>query len=188
MKKIVPFNKNIEMGVSEIVSISLEHNLSLKEDNLISGLFTISGTCKKEVASLNEENFEYKLPFDISIDKKYDCTNVDVDINNFYYELKDRNLSINIEVAIDNLEEIRESLEEEVQTVDELPIEPAVKSMFEDLDDNERYSVYKVHVVMDSDTVESILEKYEITKEALEEYNDLSELKIGDKVIIPANA
>ena len=57
-------------------------------------------------ASLNVDPFEYKLPFDISIDKKYDTENIDVDINDFYYEVTNNKiLSVNIEVVINGLEE-----------------------------------------------------------------------------------
>ena len=40
---------------------------------------------------------------------------------------------------------------------------------------------------MEGDTIDKIIEKYNITKEELEKYNDLGDIKIGDKLIIPAN-
>ena len=209
MKKIVPFKKEIALdsSIAEISSISLEHTLKLKEDNLVSGQFIISGTYKMTEASLNVDPFEYKLPFDISIDKKYDTKNIDVDINDFYYELIDNKvLSISIEVVLDGLEEKEEKklTEEKIETLEESREEAkdtesvsaeedineetkSVKSIFEDLDENERYAVYKVHIVTENDTTESIINEYGITRENLEAYNDLTDLKIGDKLIIPAN-
>ena len=62
-----------------------------------------------------------------------------------------------------------------------------VKSIFEGLDENERYAVYKVHIVTENDTTESIITEYGINREDLEAYNDLSDLKIGDKLIIPSH-
>lgn len=50
---------------------------------------------------------------------------------------------------------------------------------------SETYKSYKIYIVRDGDNIESILEKYSISKDKLEEYNDLKELKIGDKIIIP---
>lgn len=50
---------------------------------------------------------------------------------------------------------------------------------------SETYKSYKIYIVRDGDSIESILEKYGISKDKLEEYNDLKELKIGDKIIIP---
>lgn len=219
MKKIVPFKKDIEFdsNIAEISSISLEHTLKLKEANLVSGEFIISGTYKMTEASVNVDSFEYKLPFDISIDKKYDTKNSDVDINDFYYEvINNELLSISIEVVLDGLEEkpeeeeeIRmteekiETLEENKEEVDTNEVQPVstteeseevkrdeettIKSIFEGLDENERYAVYKVHIVTENDGAESIISEYGVTRDDLEAYNDLSDLKIGDKLIIPSH-
>lgn len=215
MKKIVPFKKDISFdnNIAEISSISLEHTLKLQEENIVSGEFIISGTYKMTEASLNVDSFEYKLPFDISVDKKYDTKNIDVDINDFYYEVTNNEiLSVSIEVVLDGLEEKpREEKEEntltdEIETLEEtrevenqtqtvsaenneieVNEETNVKSIFEDLDENERYAVYKVHIVTENDTIESISSEYNVNREDLEAYNDLSELKIGDKLIIPSH-
>ena len=215
MKKIVPFKKDISFdnNIAEISSISLEHTLKLQEENIVSGEFIISGTYKMTEASLNVDPFEYKLPFDISVDKKYDTKNIDVDINDFYYEVTNNEiLSVSIEVVLDGLEEKpREEKEEntltdEIETLEEtrevenqtqtvnaenneieVNEETNVKSIFEDLDENEKYAVYKVHIVTENDTIESISSEYNVNREDLEAYNDLSELKIGDKLIIPSH-
>ena len=192
MKKIIPFSKDIEFdtNVAEINSISLEHTLKLKEENLVSGEFIVSGTYKMTDTSLNTDNFEYKIPFDISIDKKYDTKDIDIDINDFYYEvINNKILSINIEVSIDGLKEKEEKevveepevLEETLENdnLERKESEESAKSIFEDLDE--------VHVVTENDTIENILQKYEITKEELEAYNDLKDMQIGDKLIIPSH-
>ena len=124
MKKIVPFKKDIDFNtnIAEISSISLEHTLKLKEENLVSGEFIVSGTYKLTDTSLNVDSFEYKLPFDISIDKKYDTNNIDVDISDFYYEVIDNEiLEVNIEVSLDNLEEKEERnmTEEKPEVIEE---------------------------------------------------------------------
>ena len=200
MKKIIPFSKDIEFdtNVAEINSISLEHTLKLKEENLVSGEFIVSGTYKMTDTSLNTDNFEYKIPFDISIDKKYDTKDIDIDINDFYYEvINNKILSINIEVSIDGLKEKEEKevveepevLEETLEddSLERKESEESAKSIFEDLEENERYSVYKVHVVTENDTIENILQKYEVRKEELEAYNGLKDMQIGGKLVIPSH-
>ena len=216
MKKLIPFHKDLSFDnkIHEISSISLEHTLKLNEGNQISGEFIVSGTYKLTEASINVDPFEYILPFSISIDKKYETKNINVDINDFYYELVNNQiLSINIEVVIDNLEEKEETFvtkektvipnepedireetpneenQEEIETVSKTENEntETTKSIFENLDENERYAVYKVHVVTENDTVESILQKYQITKEELEAYNDLNDVQMGSKLIIKDN-
>ena len=54
------------------------------------------------------------------------------------------------------------------------------------IDESEEYSTYFIYIVREGDSIDTILTKYNITKEKLEEYNDLSEIKIGDKIIISA--
>lgn len=213
MEKIIPFKKDIpfKTNIYEINSISLEHTLSLKDEYLIMGDFIISGTYKLTSSSINIDEFNFKIPFEISIDKKYDTKNIKVDINDFYYEVIDNSiLSVSIEVLVNNLEEKEEIMEsarenkiidiEEVNTKepdelerdfinnDSLPQnKEIISSIFDNLDDNENYVTYKVHIVTENDTVESILQKYEISSNKLELYNDMSSLKIGDKLIIPTN-
>ena len=36
-----------------------------------------------------------------------------------------------------------------------------------------------------NDSINTVLDRYDITKEQLEEYNDLSKIELGSKVIIP---
>lgn len=67
-------------------------------------------------------------------------------------------------------------------------VEEKINSLFNQFSkDSEVYVTYNVYILRDSDTLESILEKYNITEDTLKEYNDLSDLKIGDKIIIPTN-
>ena len=213
MQKIVPFKKDIEFdSIYEIKSISLEHTLSLNE-NLISGSFIISGTYKMTDSSTNLDEFNFNLPFNISVDDKYDTSDIKIEINDFYYELKNESiLSVNIEVLIDNLElkkieqknDMREeldALEEELlieeekkeeNTIEEKPKiredvkEEVMSSIFDSIEGSENYVTYKVHVVTESDTIETILQKYEVPLSKLENYNDLTELKTGDKIIVPS--
>ena len=86
MKQIIPFKKELlfKTKVSEITSISLEHALTLKKDDLISGEFHITGDYKMTEGSINREKFDFKLPFDIALDSRYDISSIIIDIDNFY--------------------------------------------------------------------------------------------------------
>ena len=224
MKKIVPFKKDLifKTNVAEITSISLEHNLSLKEHNLVSGSFTLTGSYKISDASLNTENFEFELPFDINIDDKYLTDNLIVDIDDFYYEILDnKKLNVNIDVLLDKLEEkplietekeietvrcveedfpfkeLEESISLEMPKKEENTIiddknentlneKNSVSSIFDNFGDDETFSSYYIYFFRENDTIESVKKKYNITKENLGLYNNLDELKIGDKLIIPS--
>lgn len=63
-----------------------------------------------------------------------------------------------------------------------------LSSIFDNLDEsNETYKSYHIYIVREGDSLENIIIKYGVTKEELENYNDLSELKVNDKIIIPAD-
>ncbi|MDO5568635.1 MAG: LysM peptidoglycan-binding domain-containing protein [bacterium] len=57
--------------------------------------------------------------------------------------------------------------------------------VFENIDNNETFVTYKVYIVKEKDNLDNILQKYKVTKEILASYNDLTEIKVGDKLIIP---
>ncbi len=213
------------------------------------------------------------MPFDINVDDKYDLTNVNVDIDDFYYEIiNNKSLEVNIEVLIDKLlekpliesreedqsleevsdivendnmvsdenkknidnsqidEENREENDEGEDEIMERCIEKEdildgldslnntldsdvsnsldkvdekrlvevtqktetksiekINSLFDNLDSStETYKTYKVCIIRAGDTIESVLQKYNISKDELEKYNSLSDVKIGDKLIIPS--
>ncbi len=58
-------------------------------------------------------------------------------------------------------------------------------NIFENIIEQEQYKTYYVYIVREGDNLETIQTKYNITKDILEEYNDLTEIKLGDKIIIP---
>ncbi len=212
MKKTVPLKKDLafKTNISEIISIALDHELNLS-DRTIKGNLIISGSYKINDTSVNTEEFKYNIPVNIEMSERYILDNMTIDINDFYYEIVNNNLlSVNIEIGLDNLEE--EDIlppfkyqEEEPQKLI-VPIEDNtepkniakedemsrldtedVKSLFTSFDEStETYSTYKVCIIKENDTIESILLKYNITREVLEQYNDVSDIKIGDKLIIPA--
>lgn len=51
--------------------------------------------------------------------------------------------------------------------------------------DKENFIMYKIHKITETDTIENIVMKYHTTLDELKEFNDLSDLKINDKIIIP---
>lgn len=270
MKQVIPFSKDIpfKTKVSEITSISLEHNLRLEDNNVI-GEMIVSGDYKISDLNPTVTNFNFKLPFEITLDQKYDSTRASIDIDDFYYEIIDEEkLRVNIDVLIAGIELkeelIKESFvaKEEVVLRDEIEEEPKdikdemlkeevqeevlrealkeeavkeefkkeelkeelkeeglkvkevesptkgngvrednleeeetakievdgekIRSLFDSFDDkDETFATYHVYIVRKEDTIDTVLNKYNISKDDLAIYNNLEEFKIGDKIIIP---
>lgn len=240
MKKIVPFNNvlSFKTKVSEITSISLEHEIQ-KSDDAISGKFIIEGDYKNLIGDIETEKFSFELPFDIALGVRYERDNMVVDIDDFRYELIDSNrLKVNIDLYIDGdiiPDEDEEVIEEEkvidekrgilkemdeiegdsridmdndfledtidfskniIEEVNKEPMETEASTIvnennniniFGNISDNETYATYKVYTVMDTDTIDGIISKYNISKELLGEYNNIEDIKSGDKLIIPSD-
>lgn len=239
MKKIVPFTKDLmfKTRIKEITSIALDNTLKLK-DNSVYGEFIISGTYKM-LGGETEEEFQYNLPVDITIDNKYETKNCLISIDDFSYEIiNEEKLKVNISVMLDDLDikidpietvEItiadeqkseRSDKEYEMLTdelanlVNEVPSTNEEKDLietdnfnkidltkvstsrdnndnleeklFQNLSDTKEYSIYRVYTMKEDDTLELIYEKFNITKETLAEYNDLDNLTVGTKIIIPS--
>ena len=218
MKKIIPFVKELEFdpGISEVTSIALEHNLKMENDDSVVGEFIISGKYKPNNVSINEEVFEKNIPFDITLDDKYDSKKVEIDIDDFYYEIiSDNLLRVHIDVLVGNLIYVKKEEKEPVCTlkddndlreikinnekerdpitVDETEIlmeeddkkEENVVSQIGIKFENDNYVTYKVHIIRESETLDDIIQKYDISKEEIEKYNDVSNITLGSKIVIP---
>lgn len=210
MNKIIPFDKIIKCNTSiyEITSISLDQDITFKEDKSISGEFYLKGTYKIMRTDIDDKEFSYTIPIDIMIGDNYDISNSKIEIDDFNYEVvDDDSIKVHIDLYIDYLEELPiEEFKQEVTEILEddnrIPreyVEEIEEDINEDkgsedihsslftkfLDDEDTYSTYKVYIVREQDTLESILEKYNVKKEDLDPYNNLDSLHISDKIIIP---
>ena len=252
MKKQVSFKKELmfKTRVSEISSISLEHNILKKDDGIISGEFIISGEYKMTEGSINREKYNFNLPFDIALNSKYDIDTAKIDIDNFYYDIvSNESLSVDIELVIDaeevhndmeldsninnnvnlvtnergdtikdnninidtnvntnmntfddklsneidksndkednaNIKQPREINIDNTNTNNNTNLDKANTNMFTNMEE-ETYKAYYVYIVREDDTIDKILAKYNITKEDFELYNNITDIKVNDKVIIP---
>ena len=198
MRQTIPFKKDItfKTKIGEITSISLDHDLKLKQEDLIAGNFYLKGTYKMLETSAIEEEYSYKIPCEIAISDEYDTFNAEIDIDDFSYEIVDDEiLRVNIVVSIDNLikkeVEIKEERCIEDETVEEMfnEIKPEKEKLLKKdniKNQKDSYTTYKVYVFKDSDTIEGLIDKNNITKEDLSNYNNLEDITTGTKVIIPS--
>lgn len=137
---------------------------------------------KLEEKLFMEEKREEKLPMEEKIEEI--GTKVEDKVE------EDRKISLE-DVNQDTIDDIPRCIEEEDEVIETkskevttLPNE--ITSLFDNLDDSkETYQSYKVYIVREGDDLELIMEKYATSREVLEQYNDLKEIKLGDKIIIP---
>ena len=250
MKQIIPFKKDLpfKTKVSDITSISLERKIEILDGGIVTGTFYITGDYKMNEGSINREKFSFDLPFDITLDPRYDVNSVKADIEDFYYDvINEDTLKVNIDLyieaeylpdtSLDNnilteedksdnemndvqkedepVEEDRNimtesksdskndeniEIEKEEDTSEKIKNDDAIMNdsdierndvddfandLFSNLDNTETYTTYYVYIVKEEDTIDKIISLYEVTKEDIENYNDITSIKPGDKVIIP---
>ena len=213
MENIIPFTKEITFDnkISEITSISLEENYNCTEDT-IDGEFKVFGEYKVHELSINKETFEYKLPFSVDLTEQIDINTLNLEITDFSYDiLNDNVLKVNIEFKI-NADVIEEEvikdpleiLEEKTIEIEEENNDDGLKIEEENNDDrlkieeentiidsiNEKdteFITYHVHVVKEAETIESICALYNTDTNTLSAYNDLTDFKVGDKLLVVEN-
>ena len=211
----ITFTKDIdfEKKVSEITSISLEHETNV-EEGVLKGNFIVSGDFKSHEVSVNKEAFSYILPFEIDLAEDVDENTIEFMIEDFTYEIVDNSiLRVNIDFnVIASLKEKEENLSEEEPLFqdaenafldnEEKPVERGEEEIKEPIkeeeesedtiinnvkaEDNE-YATYHIHMVSDGESVETICTMYNSNINILQDYNDLSNISAKDKLIIPEN-
>ncbi len=92
----------------------------------------------------------------------------------------------------DNTEEVKEEDTDkedimDIEVLDEREVGEEEKNTIIDSinDADDAFVTYHIHIMKETDTIDSVCTKYNTTSNILSEYNDLSTVAIGDKLIIP---
>ena len=87
-----------------------------------------------------------------------------------------------LEHYMKKIDEIKITSKEETKTTNTTN----TNSLFSNLtDEADSFSTYSIYILREGDTLEKVMEKYNITKEKLQEYNDLGTITLNSKIIIP---
>jgi hypothetical protein len=78
---------------------------------------------------------------------------------------------------------IKNDIQEEVKTTTDTKVMNSIFSAFANTE--ETYTTYSVYLLRENDSIENIIENYGVTREELSYYNDLDNLNVGSKIIIP---
>ena len=202
--------------VKEITSISLEREFEIREDEIKGNLF-VTGEYKSHEISANVIPFSFKIPFTIAISNDLVKESIHLEIHDFAYEMKGIDqiqVSIELELSGDMKEEKEETIEPSENEILEIFEEPVLREessevlelgekgtnedtelvnmkeenlILNQVSNESEYVTYHVHIVEDSDSIESICTKYQVTPDLLREYNSFTELSKGDKLLIPVS-
>ena len=156
--------RNSSEEVSEVLDTE-EDFVRNKEDDI---LIPVEIEEKKEKLEVPQDNPLHKLAEEI----KKDILTEDIPL---------------VEVAKQEAKkEIKKETTSVKQEKDNNTSSTNMSSIFSSLASSEEtFSTYYVYMVRETDTIESIIDKYQTTKEELQNYNDLTNVKVGSKLIIP---
>ena len=215
MKTIVPYTKEVPFSgkIHEIVSISLENEVRVESGGLY-GDFIVSGEYRSHEISVNKDAFVHRLPFSIDIGDDVDLDNVDFEILDFTYEVVNGDtLKVTVEFSVETIKlekEIEEERCEEESIFESVLETPEIIDLLEEVmeedtpnsaqrmeDDtkdailknimveNDEHVTYHIHIVKEAETLQTIAEHYETSEDSLKQYNNVEEILVGDKLLIP---
>ncbi len=113
MKEMFTIEKEFSFknNVYEITTISTEHNYDIN-NAVCQGEFLISGDYRLHEVSINKEDFSFKVPFSNEIKSNINLDSVEVNINDFSYELNNNKLKVKIEYLIEGEQSLIEFAKE----------------------------------------------------------------------------
>ena len=166
-----------------------EDTLHLYIDVLVKGreVIELEEDEKEVIEPVREEQpkIEKKKKEDTTNDNKELLTDIEVEesqkvIDNII------NTDKKEEVVIEDKKEepvIKNDTQEEVKTTTDTKVMNSIFSAFANTE--ETYTTYSVYLLRENDSIENIIENYGVTREELSYYNDLDNLNVGSKIIIP---
>ena len=168
----IPFSKEIDFktNISEITKMSLEHDYNVNDNNVL-GNFYISGEYRIHEVSINTDEFNYTLPFEVELREDINKDTLEFNIEDFSYDIKDNKiLKVNIVYSLKaELNEIRtdfeevneEDIKEELEYIDDFLDKKANgKEEINEIEDKEEKSIVNES---DSNKEERISEEEEKT-------------------------
>lgn len=179
MKKVYPLKKEIlfKNNIYDILSIAIDKKFSL-DGYAIKGQFKING--EYLIRENEHDEFDIDLPYLNYIDDIYDISKIKVDIDDFYYEIKDSNkLVISIEIAVDGLVE-----KEEVRCIDETS---ELEDMVTEESDNGIAEIRDVEIPQENEILDSNNREVELNNsmnsgEITEVYEEEKRETVSDKI------
>lgn len=148
--------------------------------------YSLKGEIKEEelFERVNESVLESELSFiDDFIENDYETNMVDNIDENKTVEIYEKTKSLEKEdkkeVIIKNEDVKHEEKEERLSEKEEKTIMETIKSS------DDTFVTYHIHIMKENETIESISTMYGINSGYLNEYNNLENLSVGDKLLIP---
>ncbi len=174
----------------EIEMDGIEENKLPKLEEKKNSLEEVSEVLDTEEDFVRNKEDDILIPVEIEEKKEKLEVPQDNPLHKLAEEIKKDILTKDIPLVEVTKQEAKKEIKKETTSVkqekDNNTSSTNMSSIFSSLASSEEtFSTYYVYMVRETDTIESIIDKYQTTKEELQNYNDLTNVKVGSKLIIP---
>ena len=160
----IPFKVAISSRIDkDTIKIEIDDFKYTIDKDILKVNIELELTCDEREEEIVEEDYD----LDNYIDNYFDDKPIDLNIEKHNEEIKDNNINTEI-----NLEKNDIDLNENINNITNI------------INNENKYYTYKVYIVREGDTLETICSKYNVTPDDLKEYNNINEINVGDKIII----
>lgn len=206
-------NNDSIVGVFTVSGKYKINEISINEESFENNInfdITLDDKYDASKVKIDIDDFYYEI-----VDDVYLRVHIDVLVDNLVYAKKPlpeekKEEKVNIEDVIPSIKKLDErssstnniekeviDIKEDVKDIDNEKTEERdenfnkeeivnnISSSF--LSEENSFATYKVHIVRESETIDTIIEKYNTTKEELEKYNSLDNIILGSKIIVPVS-
>ncbi len=150
--------------------------IEILEDDSKEEIEVLDEEVKEEVKEAEEVRGDTEVP---TLDNK--------EVLSTNLEEEDSLPSINETKEIEEVIETSKDIDTTVDNISDSNSKEVMNSIFSLFANaEETYSTYSVYILRENETLDEVMNKYKTTREELAEYNDLDNLRVGSKLIIPS--
>ena len=186
----LPFNNELENIKEETANIEIEDFTYELEDNVLKVNIDYELSYEEQVREEEPEEIEeVKEEYDEEEFERF-LSEHEVDVVSFNdsqeeaLEETEENKDEEDDTFLEG-EKVREDEETRVTLEPQESEELLEDTLLNNISKEEKYITYHVYVCENDDTMESISQKFNISKDEIRDYNEFDEIKIGLKLIIP---
>ena len=171
-KEVIPFNLMIPDNlIHDTVSVDIDDfTYEILNNNTIKVCIDLYLMGEEIVIRDKDDVRDLKDIYEIENDDLVDVDMEDINIGKGNVSVDDVNIENNINVE-NNVEVNNTTNNIEINNME--------------VNEVGEYIIYHIHIVKEGETLEHIVNQYDTNIEIVKEYNDISKLSVGDKIIIP---
>lgn len=170
----VAISKKVQRDTIKIEIDDFKYNFN---KDVLSVLIDLELTCDEEIEEERHEEENAKIEEEIHEDEVKEEKESENDFMDDYFN----------EMNLNNINEYEEeNINENTNTIiKDNEINNITNITNNIINTEDKYYTYKVYIVRVDDTIETICNKYNVTVNDLKDYNDINNIQVGDKIIIP---